>query len=287
LSSDESDEDVSSDEDAETEEKVLVNGAQAAAILPQSTRAPRAGKELLQRQRSGDEATPCTKCSVIQCPRCSTTWEPDEKRHYSLLMGYGLKVHCQLCLFVFGCATAIHRCPFCPKTFEYDVSLYDVPMKCGGCKRTYHFPYFPVTQDMVDNIRASEREEEAKRRQQDERAERAAARSRTAADTEDEKLLELIGRCAVEEQCPICQKSVTRKHRDHVTECLKNPPPAKKAKQVRKFLVDDVSDDSDGGKKRSRRTPAASKSKLASKKKPAAPAATKKRPRRKASSDSD
>lgn len=180
-------------------------------VLATKPKPSRAGKELIT--RDGRVTAVGTKCTVVQCPRCVTTWEPDERRHYSLFMGYGLKVHCQLCLFVFGCATAVHRCPYCPKTFDFDVSMYDESITCGGCKKTFGFPYFPVTEDMVENIRASEREEESKRRQQDERAERAAARSRSAADADDDKLLELIGRCAVEEQCPICQKSRSEERR--------------------------------------------------------------------------
>eukprot|EP00331_Platyophrya_macrostoma_P027377 CAMPEP_0176438062 /NCGR_PEP_ID=MMETSP0127-20121128/19042_1 /TAXON_ID=938130 /ORGANISM="Platyophrya macrostoma, Strain WH" /LENGTH=402 /DNA_ID=CAMNT_0017821905 /DNA_START=43 /DNA_END=1251 /DNA_ORIENTATION=+ len=215
----------------------------------------RTGKEVLVRpQRQSLSTTVEDKRTVVKCPRCVTCWQPDEPRQYSLFMGYGLKVHCQLCLFVFGCATAVHGCPHCGKPFDYDISMYDDAIRCVSCKKSFRCPYYPVLAEMVDTIRNAEASEAATQQQHSERAERAAARHRN--DDDDQKMLELIGKCVVEEECPLCNKRVTRGHRSHVEACAKSPSTAKKPRQVKTFVVEE---------KKNRRARGASSSKQSTK----------------------
>jgi DNA-directed RNA polymerase subunit RPC12/RpoP len=213
-------------------------------------------------------------------------------------MGYGLRIHCQLCLLLYGCATAQHACSNCAKPFDYDTSMYDDKVTCAKCKDRFGFMYYPVMGEMVNKIRESEAEEEAKRRNAEEREARARARTagvsssgktKDKGDTDDDHLLSLVGKCAIDEECPICGKRVASKHRSHVEVCLKNPPPPKKTRKVRKFIENDDSD-CDDGKLTRRRKPSTTtrttrKPSLASKK--PTPKKTRAKRRRADSDDSD
>jgi DnaJ domain len=60
----------------------------------------------------------------VCCPRCKQPWsentlDGNPDYFYNFLM-CGLKQYtCSTCLLEFGCVTAIHRCPFCNKIYEY------------------------------------------------------------------------------------------------------------------------------------------------------------------------
>ncbi|TPP52124.1 DnaJ domain family protein [Leishmania donovani] len=166
--------------------------------------------------------------TTVGCPKCRSLWEPDSRPQYSLFMGqWGKKVHCQLCLFQFGCATALHGCPHCSAPFDYDASMYDTVQTCQRCKRQFGFPYYPVSQHLIDQIALEEWRERMERQKTSEREARARARhgggGRDEA-TATEKMQLLVGTCIMEEECPLCHKRVKSKHRAHVEECMATPP---------------------------------------------------------------
>ena len=263
--------------ESESEEDSSSDDEEAEAALQPTGATSRSEK--IPRSRTNDGC----KRTTVTCPKCVTPWMPDDPRQYSLFMAYGLRVHCQLCLLLFGCATAGHRTPCCNGSFDYDTSMYDDQIQCRKCKKSMGFMYYPVTQQQIDQIEETARAEERKKADANEREARAKARA-TNTD-EDDELLTLVGKCIVDEQCPICGKGVFSKHHAHVSACKTNPPPPKKTRQVRKFIEEDQSDDSDSEKKTRRRraAPAAKKSAALATKKKTAP----KKRRRNDYSDSD
>ena len=164
--------------------------------------------------------------TTIGCPKCRSQWEPDSRQQYSLFMGHwGKKVHCQLCLLEFGCATALHNCPHCSAAFDYDVSMYDELHTCKKCKKQFGFPYYPVNQHLIDQIALEEWKEKKERAKAAEREARARARRGGDDDSaESEKTQLLIGTCIMDEECPLCHQRVKSKHRGHVLECLAKSP---------------------------------------------------------------
>ncbi|KAG5502031.1 hypothetical protein JKF63_04308 [Porcisia hertigi] len=161
--------------------------------------------------------------TTVGCPKCRSLWESDSRPQYSLFMGHwGKKVHCQLCLFQFGCATALHACPHCSAPFEYDVSMYDVIQTCQRCKKQFGFPYYPVNQHLIDQVALEEWRERMDRQKTSEREARARARRGGASDdasAAEEEMQLLVGTCIMEERCPLCNRRVKSKHRSHVEEC--------------------------------------------------------------------
>ncbi|KPA74069.1 hypothetical protein ABB37_09371 [Leptomonas pyrrhocoris] len=161
--------------------------------------------------------------TTIGCPKCRSQWEPDSRPQYSLFMGHwGKKVHCQLCLFEFGCATALHNCPHCSAPFDYDVSMYDELQTCKRCKKQFGFPYYPVNQHLIDQIALEEWRERKDREKAAQREARARARHDDGAESEKTQLL--VGTCIMDEECPLCHARVKSKHRNHVLECLAKSP---------------------------------------------------------------
>eukprot|EP00501_MAST-03F_sp_TOSAG23-6_P002270 GSMAST32.ASY1.ANO1.2370.1 assembled CDS len=122
-----------------------------------------------------------TGCYVtrVECPRCSMEWNrPElglEKGAYNFFM-QGIKQYCcGRCSMKFGCMTAVHKCPICKKTFDYDPDDYHRKITCGNktgkcskMKKPFGFWYAKV----------SERREMELRRQQ--RAKKKAMRSRSS-----------------------------------------------------------------------------------------------------------
>jgi curved DNA-binding protein CbpA len=173
--------------------------------------------------------------STVGCPKCRSQWEPDSRPQYSLFMGHwGKKVHCQLCLFEFGCATALHNCPHCNAPFDYDVSMYDEVQTCQKCKKQFGFPYYPVNQHLIDQIALEEWRERKERAKAAEREARARARH-DSGDAEQTQLW--IGTCIMEEECPLCHQRVKSKHRSHVLECLAKSPEERAAVKTTKGRV--------------------------------------------------
>lgn len=167
--------------------------------------------------------------TTVGCPKCRSLWEPDSRPQYSLFMGHwGKKVHCQLCLFQFGCATALHGCPHCSAPFDYDASMYDTVQTCQRCKRQFGFPYYPVSQHLIDQIALAEWRERMERQKASEREARARARhgggGRDEVAAAEEEMQLLVGTCIMEEECPLCHKRVKSKHRAHVEGCMGTTP---------------------------------------------------------------
>ncbi|ORC92792.1 uncharacterized protein TM35_000021180 [Trypanosoma theileri] len=157
----------------------------------------------------------------VSCPQCRTQWVPDSKQHYSLFMGpAGKKVHCETCLCRFGCATALHACPHCSGNFDYDVSMYDKTIECKRCNQTIGFPYYPVNQQLIDLVKLEEWREQEEEKRTRERDERAARRNQSE-DGTSEEFHQLVGACIVNEMCPLCQRTITARHRQHIETCLK------------------------------------------------------------------
>ncbi|KAH9577649.1 hypothetical protein LSM04_001496 [Trypanosoma melophagium] len=157
----------------------------------------------------------------VSCPQCRTQWVPDSKQHYTLFMGpAGKKVHCETCLCRFGCATALHSCPHCSGNFDYDVSMYDETIECNRCNQTIGFPYYPVNQQLIDLVKLEEWREQEEAKRTRERDERAARRNQSE-DGTSEEFHQLLGTCIVNEICPLCQRTITSRHRQHIDACLK------------------------------------------------------------------
>ncbi|MDP2061056.1 MAG: hypothetical protein Q8J97_15035, partial [Flavobacteriaceae bacterium] len=184
--------------------------------------------------------TPLCRRTPVACPGCKTAWQPDDQKHYTLFMAFGMKIFCQTCLLQYGWATALHACPLCQKPADYDPSQYDKEVSCGKCKGAYGYSFFNVTPQLVRDVRAKEAAAEAAAARKAEREERAAKKGRGDTGAEDIDLL--IGQCMIDNSCPLCKKEVKSKHRLHVVECAKVPAAQRvvaKTPQVRKFVVDD------------------------------------------------
>lgn len=249
--------------------------------------------------------------TTVGCPKCRTSWEPDARPQYSLFMGqWGRRVHCQLCLFDFGSATAMHACPHCHTGFDYDASMYDEVQKCAKCKKQFGFAYYPVNQHLIDQIALEEWRARKERAKAAEREARARARhggggagatpdstDKAAAETDEETQL-LIGSCVVNEECPLCHQRVKNHHRSHVLECAAKAPAERAAAGKSKKAAGQQSQAATAaaGKKEVAKKPAAKPAakraskaapKVAGKKASKATAASRKRRRGGSSSDED
>ncbi|EKF33983.1 hypothetical protein MOQ_002404 [Trypanosoma cruzi marinkellei] len=214
--------------------------------------------------------------TTVSCPQCRTPWIPDSKQHYTLFMGpCGKKVHCETCLCRFGCATALHACPYCQHSFHYDATMYDTVMECSGCHKTFGFPYYPVNQYLIDQVRLEEWRDRTEREKAREREERAARRRNTDEGTSDD-FLSLVGACIVNETCPICKRTITARHRQHVEMCLKNENKGSTALTTKTTKA---------AAKKTARKPAAVANKTSTRK--SAPKQAKKSKKRRRSEDSD
>ncbi|PBJ74843.1 hypothetical protein BCY84_12213 [Trypanosoma cruzi cruzi] len=214
--------------------------------------------------------------TTVSCPQCRTPWMPDSKQHYTLFMGpCGKKVHCETCLCRFGCATALHACPHCQHSFHYDATMYDTVMECSGCHKTFGFPYYPVNQYLIDQVKLEEWRERTEREKAHEREERAARRRITDEGTSDD-FHSLVGTCIVNETCPICNRTITARHRQHVEMCLKNKNTGSIALTTKATKA---------AAKKTARKPAAVANKTSTRK--SAPKQSKKAKKRRRSDDSD
>lgn len=79
--------------------------------------------------------------TVVHCPRCKAPWgeavDGLEPASYSHMMT-GIKTYCcSTCLLDFGCMTAIHKCPFCRKPFDYTPDDYHNKILCGNKVHPY------------------------------------------------------------------------------------------------------------------------------------------------------
>ena len=96
------------------------------------------GKPAKKRQKTERVVRGNQNCfeTSIQCPKCRDAWRTNdlglEPGAYNFLMS-GIKQYiCGGCFTKFGCMTAIHKCPHCRKTFEYDPDDYHRQITCGN-----------------------------------------------------------------------------------------------------------------------------------------------------------
>jgi curved DNA-binding protein CbpA len=234
----------------------------------------------------------------IACPNCSTTWQPDTPKHFTLVMAYNHKIYCETCLLHYGWATANHFCPHCKRQVDYEPGNYNRKMHCGHCKKAYGYRHVVIDDRVLMELALKKQQEieaEAARRDREERLARRTRGGGAAAAKQDDVDLK-VGECMVEERCPLCRKAVKSKHRQHVLACIAagvqpaaskgvtivgeggRKPPAKRAKKAATKTSAGTSKRGGGATKKTTK---------AAKKKPAAAKKTKARPKTKKSTASN
>ena len=181
----------------------------------------------------------------VRCPRCKDTWNTKdlglEDAAYNFLM-QGVKQYlCGGCFLRFGCMTAIHYCPHCRKTFEYDPDDYHRKITCGNdkCDKTFGFWMFTVSEKREREIRREVKEENEKlaktRAQQRRRGARADKRVGTL--TNEERVKEQLFVLGLLDNCPRCGWLLERGlHKDDAREHLKNCNDQKQIKAYQQSL---------------------------------------------------
>ena len=152
----------------------------------------------------------CLRTRVC-CPRCRQHWSegtldgnPD---YFFNFMMTGLRCFsCSTCLCEFGAVTAIHKCPFCRKTFDYSPLDFHRKITCGnpGCTREFGFHLYHISDRAMTEMKRfvkSEQERLAKvQRTKQRRAEGRAGRGgRLTEAQQEEAFLSGLTDC-----CPRC-----------------------------------------------------------------------------------
>jgi len=191
--------------------------------------------------------------TLIKCPRCKDRWNTNdlglEHSSYNFLMQGVKQFICGGCFAKFGCMTALHYCPHCRKSFEYDPDDYHRKITCGNgkCTKTFGFMMFKVSERREVEIRKevkTENEEVAKKRAQQKR--RAARMDkRVGTQTNEERVQEQLFLLKLIDNCPRCGWKLERgmmmqDAKDHLESC--NDEKAIKAHQKseaqKKAMVD-------------------------------------------------
>lgn len=196
--------------------------------------------------RSNDS---CHRTQVF-CPRCSAEWGlPDsgvEPYDYNFMM-MGLKTYnCALCLFDYGCMTAIHKCPFCRKEFEYHPDDYHRKIKCSNdkCTKPFGFFIFHISDRREREYRQEirvKREKILKDKEQLAERERRAQSRQTKTDPRGKEKLFVMN---LLDKCPRCGEELEENSFDlrfeHLKGCNDKAKMAAYAKQLKK--EEDVAD---------------------------------------------
>lgn len=166
--------------------------------------------EKFTRDNKGCSAT------ALKCPKCRQVWNTRdlglEDAAYNFMM-LGIKQYiCGGCFAKFGCMTALHVCPHCRKSFEYDPDDYHRKISCGSdkcskSKATIGFMMFKVSDKREAEVRKEvkiENEQLAKKRAQEKR--RAARLDKRAGPelTDDERVQESLFVLKLVDNCPRC-----------------------------------------------------------------------------------
>jgi len=172
------------------------------------------GKPAKKRQKTERFTRGNSGCFVtkIKCPRCRDRWNTNdlglEDSSYNFLM-QGIKQYiCGGCFAKFGCMTALHFCPHCNKSFEYDPDDYHRKITCGNkkCDKEFGFMMFKVSERRETEIRREVKEENEalakKRAQMKRRAERADKRVGTVSN--EERVQEQLFLLKLLDNCPRC-----------------------------------------------------------------------------------
>ncbi|KAK3236817.1 hypothetical protein CYMTET_53066 [Cymbomonas tetramitiformis] len=136
--------------------------------------------KIVKIQRSNEG---CHKTKLF-CPRCRCQWGQAvtgvQPYFYNFMM-QGLKSYtCATCLLEFGCVTAVHKCPFCTRDFDYDPADFHRKVRCGNAKCEKEFGFFEhhVPERIEKALREELREVQEKRMKERENRERRARRAR-------------------------------------------------------------------------------------------------------------
>jgi len=173
------------------------------------------GKPAKKRQKTERFTRGNSGCFVtkIKCPRCKDTWQTNnlglEDASYNFLMQGIKQFLCGGCFAKFGCMTALHYCPHCNKTFEYDPDDYHRKITCGNAKcdkKEFGFMMFKVSERRETEIRKEvkdENEELAKKRAQMKRR-AARADKRVGTGSNEDRVQEQLFLLKLTDNCPRC-----------------------------------------------------------------------------------
>ena len=181
------------------------------------------GKPAKKRQKTERFSRSNSGCYLtkIKCPRCRDVWNASdlglEDSAYNFLM-MGIKQYiCGGCFLKFGCMTALHFCPHCKKSFEYDPDDYHRKITCGNnkCSKEFGFMMFKVSERREQEIRREVKEENEalakKRAQMRRRAERAD--KRVGSVSNEERVQEQLFLLLLRDSCPRCGEEMDRDKR--------------------------------------------------------------------------
>jgi len=193
------------------------------------------GKPAKKRQKTERFTRGNSGCFLtkIKCPRCRDRWNTNdlglEDSSYNFLM-QGIKQYiCGGCFAKFGCMTALHFCPHCNKTFEYDPDDYHRKITCGNdkCSKEFGFMMFKVSEKRETEIRREVKDENEalakKRAQMKRRAERADKRVGTISN--EDRVQEQLFLLKLLDNCPRCGWELERglkveDAKEHLDNCI-------------------------------------------------------------------
>lgn len=189
----------------------------------------------------------------VYCPRCKTEWGqpidglPPYTYNYMMM---GLKTFvCSTCLCDFGALTAIHKCPHCRKSFEYDPHDYHRQITCGnkGCGKPFGFYLFQVSDRVENELKAELKAEQERRiRARESKIARLARSKRKHEEGDKEEreredrrlklrlfvqgLVDACPRCGEE---PGCAPEDREAHKEHLRQCQDEDKISKHQKKIR------------------------------------------------------
>jgi len=189
----------------------------------------------------------------VYCPRCKTEWGqsidglPPYTYNYMMM---GLKTFvCSTCLCDFGALTAIHKCPHCRRSFEYDPHDYHREITCGNknCGKPFGFYLFQVSDRVENELKAELKAEQERRiRARESKMARLARSKRKHAEKDNEEReredrrlkLRLFVQGLVDDcpQCgeePGCAPEDREAHKEHLRQCQDKDKISKHQKKIR------------------------------------------------------
>jgi len=192
------------------------------------------GKPAKKRQKTERFTRGNSGCfqTKIKCPRCKDRWNTNdlglEDSSYNFLMQGIKQFICGGCFAKFGCMTALHYCPHCSKSFEYDPDDYHRKITCGNnkCNKEFGFMMFKVSERRETEIRREVKDENEalakKRAQMKRRAERMDKRVGTVSN--EDRVQEQLFLLRLVDNCPRCGWELERglkveDAKDHLENC--------------------------------------------------------------------
>mmetsp|Transcript_26973 Transcript_26973/g.25829 ORF Transcript_26973/g.25829 Transcript_26973/m.25829 type:complete len:441 (+) Transcript_26973:101-1423(+) len=182
------------------------------------------GEKVMKIARSNDG---CYRTRVC-CPRCKQPWsegtlDGNPDYFYNFLMTGIKQFTCSTCLCEFGCMTAIHKCHYCAKPFEYSPLDFHRKISCGRekCEKKFGFFMYSTSDRVMVEIKKEikmEQERRLKARESKQsRAKRMDSRGRGGVDQDKAFLLGLL------DCCPRCGETFENypdnDQRLHLMEC--------------------------------------------------------------------